>query len=189
MHVSLSTLWRSKRTWRLPLCASWLALVAPVCLSPAEPPRSEYDVKAAFLLNFTKFVEWPPESFADTNSPISICILGKDPFGHTLDDIVQGETVNGRKLAVRRIAQMPASNECQVVYVATNDHETGRGLANLGAGVLTVGDGESFIRDGGMIAFIVQNRRVRFDIKQSAADNAGLKLSSKLLSVARSVQK
>ena len=171
------------------MCASWIAIASPLLLAAAESTRPEYDVKAAFLLNFTKFVEWPAESFGDSNSPISICILGKDPFGRTLDDIVQGETVNGRKLAVRRLAQMPASNECQVVYVANTDREAGRGLSNLGAGVLTVGEGDGFIREGGMIGFIVENRRVRFDIKQSAADNAGLKLSSKLLSVARSVQK
>ncbi len=67
----------------------------------------EYQVKAAFLLNFTKFIDWPAASFANPDSPITICILGKDPFGPVLDEIVQGETVNSRKVAVQRISQPP----------------------------------------------------------------------------------
>jgi len=171
------------------VCASvWVAILTAHNCAAAEP-RLEYDVKAAFLLNFTKFVEWPAASFADADSAIAICILGRDPFGRNLDDIVQGETVNSRKLVVRRLTQLPAPQTCQVVYVGSLEKDISKTLRSLGQGVLTVGEGDNFIREGGMIAFVVENRRVRFDIRQSSADNASLKLSSKLLNVARSVQK
>src|SRR5271157_5811294 len=87
---------------------SWACVLAGslILASRALPQTAlEYEVKAAFLLNFAKFVEWPSSAFADSDSPIAICILGKDPFGHTIDELVQGEAANGRKLMVRRISQ------------------------------------------------------------------------------------
>jgi hypothetical protein len=149
----------------------------------------EYEVKAAFLLNFAKFVEWPSTAFADSDSPVAICILGKDPFGRTIDDLVQGEAANGRKLIVRRMSQLPAAKACQVVFAEEPAKEVTKTLNGLGRGVLTVGEGGSFLRNGGIIAFTIENRRVRFDINQTAAERAELKLSSKLLSVARSIEK
>ena len=151
-----------------------------------DAPR-EYEVKAAFLLNFTRFVEWP--GLVDTgDAPFSICILGDDPFGPVLDRIVEGESVNGRRLAIRRIGR-PHLNSCQVVFFAGHEKDTAKILAGLSPGVLTIGDGAAFLREGGMIAFVLENRRVRFDINQSAAAKAGIRISSKLLSVARSVEK
>jgi hypothetical protein len=149
----------------------------------------EYQVKAVFLLNFTKFVEWPASAFGAPDSPMAICILGDDPFGSTLDQIVAGEVVSGRKVAVQRMKRAPPPKSCQVLFVG-NPGKDGLGiLPALGPGVLTVGEGQGFVRDGGMIAFVIEDRRVRFDINQTAADNAGLKLSSRLLNVARSVGK
>lgn len=154
----------------------------------ADQP-SEYQVKAAFLLNFTKFIEWPVGAFADERSAFTICVLGEDPFDGTLDQIVEGEAVSGRMMAVQRIGQPPAPKACQVLFVARPAKGVSKILGGLGPGVLTVGNGENFFRDGGMIAFIVDNRRVRFDINQKAAGNALLTVSSRLLSVARSVQR
>ena len=163
-------------------------LSASVLCCAAERP-SEYDVKAAFLLNFTKFVEWPPASFASADSPLAICVAAPDPFGPVLDQMVEGETVNGRKVVVRRIVENPSPGACQVLYVGAAVKGAREALASVGSGVLTVGEGQRFLRDGGMIAFVIDNRRVRFDINQSAADSASLRLSSKLLSVARVVEK
>ncbi len=158
--------------------------------SRAAPEQiSEYDVKAAFLMNFAKFVEWPSTAFASSGSPIAICILGKDPFGRAMDDVVEGETVNGRKVTVQRMTDPPAPKTCQMVFAAGAGKETAKALSGLGRGVLTVGEGENFVRDGGIIGFVIENRRVRFDINQPAAVAAGLTLSSKLLSVARAVEK
>ena len=100
-----------------------------------------------------------------------------------------GEVVNGRKLLVERIKRVPAPHSCQVLYVGSPEKETLKLLSGVGPRVLTVGEGAGFLRSGGMIAFVIDNRRVRFDIHQSTAENAGLALSSKLLSVARSVGK
>jgi len=167
------------------VCAGGLVW-APGAAAQSVP---EYDVKAAFLLNFTKFVEWPPEAFAASDSPLEICIVGKDPFARTLDDIVAGETMNGHRLTVRRLTESPAPHVCQIVFIGGEEKEVSRIVGSLGRGVLTVGEGEGFIKEGGMIAFVIQDRRVRFDINRSAAEGAALKLSSKLLTVARSVVK
>jgi hypothetical protein len=164
-----------------------MLIFVAILLASAQP--HEYEVKAAFLLNFTKFVDWPADAFSDPDGRITICILGKDPFGASLDDLLREESVNGHKLAVRRIAATPSAHSCQIVFLEAAQTETVNMLAGMGPGVLTVGEGERFLRRGGMIAFVVDKRRVRFDIDQRALENAGLKVSSKLLSVARAVRK
>jgi len=163
----------------------WIALLLP------EDARSEqsleYQVKAAFLLNFTKFIEWPPSAMPP-DKPFALCILGSDPFDGALHQIVAGESINGRKVVVEKI-QPPQANSCQIVFVSRAEKDVPRFLSALPPGILTVGDGDGFLREGGQIAFVVENRRVRFDINQKAATSAGLKLSSKLLSVARFVER
>ncbi len=146
----------------------------------------EYRVKAAFLLNFVKFTEWPSTAFEDATSPLAICVLGDDPFGRSLDQTVEGEVVGGRKIIAPRIKRAPAPKTCQVLFVSKAGKDTAGVLSTLGPGVLAVGEGEGFLREGGMIAFVIEDRRVRFRANQAAAESAGLKLSSKLLSVAKS---
>ena len=177
---------RGPGRWRARLLASVILLLAGGLPAAGEP--IEYQVKAAFLLNFTKFIEWPAAAFATADSPIEICVLGDDPFGGALDQIAGGEVVNGRRIAARRIDRAPPPKSCAVLFVGRSPKESIRVLPGLGAGVLTVGEGETFIREGGMIAFVLENRRVRFAINAAAAERAGLKLSSKLLSVAKSVE-
>jgi hypothetical protein len=171
--------------WRAVLAACLVAILP----SLADAQVGEYEVKAAFLLNFTKFVDWPASAFAEPGVPFAICVLGKDPFGRSLDEVVQGESVAGRRLVVRRISDPPGPQACQLLFVDASIKELSRVLSGVPPGVLTVGDGERFVHDGGMIGFVIENRRVRFDIHQSAAERAALKLSSKLLSVARTVEK
>jgi hypothetical protein len=171
----------------------WICLVVSLAVGLAGACQAadeslEYQVKAVFLLNFTKFVEWTAGEFGAQNSPMEICILGDDPFGSTLDRIVEGEVVNGRKVAAQRIKQAPPPKSCQILFVAKSEKDVSKVLAGLGPGVLTVGEGDGFMRDGGMIAFVIENRRVRFEINQAAAENAGIKLSSRLLNVAKSIQ-
>ena len=153
---------------------------------PSQAASLEYEVKAAFLFNFTKFVQWPPAS-AGADAPFTICIVGDDPFGRALDDIVQGENVNGHRISVQRLQAGP-QNSCQLEYIAKNYSIPANAL-EAGSGVLTVGEGDDFVRRGGIVGFVIDDRRVRFDISLKTATNAGLKLSSKLLAVARSVEK
>lgn len=181
--------WRSVNRAIAPLLACLAVSFGPLPIpaTTADEPSLEYQVKAAFLLNFTKFVEWPQSAFADATAPFGICVLGKDPFGRTLDDVAEGETVQGRTLAVHRITQLPPGHSCQLLYIDAPPAERARLLEGAGPGVLTVGEGQAFVREGGVIGFIPDNRKVRFDINQSAAERSGLKLSSRLLSVARTV--
>jgi hypothetical protein len=165
------------------LLCSIAALVVGVAALAAEP--AEYEVKAAFLLNFTKFVEW---SDSDRTGPISICIVGDNPFGRTLEQIVEGESVDDRKIAIQRVRAM-TDVHCHVAFFSKSFKEPAKALANMPEGVLTVGESDTFLRDGGMIAFVVENRRVRFDINTTATSTAGLRVSSRLLTVARSVEK
>ncbi|HEX4276606.1 MAG TPA: YfiR family protein [Bryobacteraceae bacterium] len=175
----------------LRLCAPAF-MVLPSLLLPglaAEPqPALEYQVRAAFLLNFTRFIEWPPPAEADPASSIAICIVGDDPFGAALDQIVAGETLQGRKLTVRRVRR-PVPSSCQVAYISRVEKGVDNLLASIPPGILTVSEGDGFLRDGGMIAFVLENHRVRFDINQSSAMKAGVRINSKLLNVARSVEK
>ncbi len=146
---------------RLPAFLTCLAMiVGGVCEGADE--SLEYQVKSAFLLNFTKFVEWPASAFEAPDSPITICILGEDPFGGALDQMVAGEIVDNRKIAISHIKRPPVPKACQVVFFNRLEKESNRLLASREPGVLTVGEGESFIRDGGMIAFVIENQRVRF---------------------------
>ena len=149
----------------------------------------EYQIKAAFLYNFAKFVEWPPEAFSDAKSPIVIAILGEDPFDPSLEEIIAGKTVQGRPLVVKHWKNLDGSWQCHILFVSASargflgDIFQKTGLSN----VLTVGEMEGFAQRGGMINFILFENKVRFEINHKAAESAGLKISSKLLSLARKV--
>ena len=147
---------------------------------------SEYEVKAACLLNFTKFIEWPPAA-NQAGTPFVICVLGQDPFGPVLDQIVEGEKVEDRPIVVRRISEL-TPDPCSILFISKSEHDAGRILSEVRQGVLTVGEMDGFLRLGGMIALVVENRRVRFDVDARAASRGGFKLSSRLLNVARTVE-
>jgi hypothetical protein len=146
----------------------------------------EYAVKATYLLKFTRFVVWPQSTMAASSGTFNICILGPDPFGKTLSQVISGEGVDGRKIAIRRLDREPQPGACQLLYVGEHQ-ERSRIASEPGRGVLTVGEGTDFVRNGGMIGFVVENRRVTFDINWRAAEASGLKLSSGLLTVAKTV--
>lgn len=168
-----------------------IALFAPQCwpqplVSGGPQPPLEYAVRAAFLLNFTKFIDWPQ---ASASEPFRICIAGDDPFLGLLDQTVRGEAVNGRPIVVDR-AGSASLNGCQMIYVPGRPEKDIKELAmGKRAGTLTVGEGESFLRSGGMIAFELDNRRVRFRVNLGAARGAMLNVSSRLLAVAKSVDR
>jgi hypothetical protein len=175
-------------TWLVPFLALAIALfpcLSAETASAADVPL-ESQIQAAFLLNFTKFIEWPPGALGASYSSFNICILGNNPFGTALDQVVAGEVVYGRKVVVQKIDHEPEPGFCQIVFTDTQDYDS-KLLARLGRGVLTVGEGQNFVRSGGMIGFVLENRRVTFEINRPAADSAGLVISSRLLAVAKAV--
>ena len=159
-------------------------LIAAPLHSPAQTPVArEYQVKAVFLFNFAQFVEWPAATFPDETAPLVIGVLGEDPFGPVLDEVVRGESVGGRPLAVRRYRQPEEIGACHILYIGKS--ETARLDRIVAAlkdrGVLTVSDIEGSAHAGVMIRFLAENKRIRLRINLEAARRAGLVLSSKLL--------
>lgn len=154
----------------------------------AQSMPGEDDVKAAYVYNFTKFVVWPPTAFSGSSDPLNVCVSAESAVVKAVERILEGEYVERRPLrVVSPLPDDPAA--CHVLFVGRGGLE--RGLRLMAAGtntpMLTVGDSSRFLQLGGMIAFVVEERRVRFDISIPTAERAGLKLSSKLLRVARKV--
>lgn len=150
----------------------------------AQDPQLEYQVKAAFLFNFAKFVEWPPPVDA-VNEPFTICLLG-DPFGPILDNTVRNENLDGRPLAIRRLTSADDPRQCQILFFRASETDDAPDILRTldNAPVLTVGENANFIAVGGMIRFVQTGRRIRFEINPDAAERASLKISSRLLRVA-----
>lgn len=167
----------------------WLFLVLLLGLVPAGAagqPALEYDVKAAFILNFVRYIEWPPP---ERQPPLHICVLQQNPFGDRLTAVVAGEEWHGGAMHVRVVPDVRRGTDCHVLYVPAAAMPRFIAGAALIAGrpVLTVGEHERFLDEGGMMRLFVDDNRVRFSVNQQSADRAGLQISSRLLRLARSV--
>jgi len=151
---------------------------------------SEYQVKAAFLYNFTKFVDWPPLPGSPGKKPFEICVVGDDPFHGELVNIVEGKSVNGQVLAVRHIKKVEDAPGCRIAFISSSEKGRFRSILDAlrGSGVLTVGDTEGFAEMGGVINLTLVDRRVHIEINLDAAKVQGLKISSRLLRLAQIVR-
>lgn len=147
---------------------------------------SEYEVKAAFLFNFAKFIDWPPEVFADTNSPIVVGVLGKNVFGNNLEKTIRDRKVNNRSFQFRNYTSITEATNCQILFVSPSEKADFPKIVGTlqNASVLTVSETDGFIQAGGMINFLIQDNKIRFQISDETAKKARLKISSKLLSLA-----
>ena len=179
---------------RKALLHSALAAIAAAAFtwpSAAAESRLEYEVKAAFLYNFAKFVEWPVGAFPDADSALELCIFGDDPFGPVIDQIVQDRTVQGRPIIVQREADTTSLSSCHLLFVGPVGTEELAHIVQLtgGTSVLTVGEADWFVDAGGMIRLFVEGGKVRFEVNADAAERAQLKVSSQLLKLARSVRR
>ena len=165
-----------------------LLLAAPAQVTGQEA-LPEYQVKAAYLFNFLKFVEYPSESFADPLAPIIIGVVGEDPFGRALPQVVTGKTVQGRDLVIHVYRAGEDLRGAHILFISPSEKKRlPTILSSLrDSSVLTVADTEGFLEAGGMIQFLYENNRVRFAINVDATGRAKLKMSSKLLSLARVV--
>jgi hypothetical protein len=177
---------RKRRVW--PILFAALCWLLPAA-SFAQPAIKEYDLKAAFLYNFAQFVDWPAEVFAAPDSPIVIGVLGEDPFGATLDELVSESPIKGRRIVVQRYQRIEDVDICHLLFV--NLRNATRLKAVIGAldnrATLTVGDGDGFLEQGGMIQFVTRDNHINLRINLRAATAAGLTLSSKLLRPAQIV--
>jgi len=162
-------------------------------IAPAgeDDAPSEYQIKAAFLFNFAKFVEWPAAAFKSPEEPIGICMLGQNPFGSALTDAVRGKVVGNRTLVVREAPNAQQAGKCHILFVAASERKRLRSVMEgiQGLSVLTVGETDNFIANGGVINFRLENARVRFEIDAGAAERSKLRISSKLLSLAQPAKK
>ena len=175
----------SKR--RFGLAAAWCICTIAVdgSVATSQPASAEYQVKAAFLYNFAKFVVWPPQAFPSPDSPFTICLAG-DPFEGALDRTVQGELLDRRPLMVRRIIPAEDLRRCQMIYLAPNENRRSAEIIDAAANspILTVGETDSFINEGGIIRFVRSGGRIHFQINPDAAERASLRVSARLLRLA-----
>lgn len=180
---------RAARSFVALVMIAMLSLACGHSNSAETTPSAEYQLKAAFLFNFAKFIDWPLTSFTDPQANFSICILGTDPFGSAMDELLQGKTIGDRRVSVERSHQVAEVRHCQMVFISSSEKSHVREILYglKGTNALVVGETEGFAASGGAIQFSIEENRVRFLINTDAADRAGLTVSSKLLSLARVV--
>jgi hypothetical protein len=185
--ISLGAKWRRQLFCLL----SGLLLFITLGSREAQGQSKEYQIKAAFLFNFAQFVQWPSASFTNDNAPFCIGILGDDPFGAALEETIQGETINSRKLRVQRARNFDDLQGCQLIFVSKSEESRlGEIFSKLDSKpILTVSDIDSFAQNGGAINFYLQGNKVRFEINPSSVHRGGLKISSQLLSLGKIVER
>jgi uncharacterized Zn-binding protein involved in type VI secretion len=169
-----------------------LALLVAIALPPEAPASAsiEYSVKAAYLAKLGIFVEWPRSAFETPQSPVVLCVVGADPFGDTLDKLVEGERVGDRPVVVRRLKTVARSSGCAILFAGGSAEQSAAQALEAvnGTGVLTVADDAQDSRSAAIVDFVVQDGRVRFTINGRAAAQNGINVSSHLLSLAASVK-
>lgn len=168
--------------------AAWV-LLFPCILNAQKSKATEYDLKAAYLFNFAQFAEWQAGSPAARNDTFAICVLGQDPFGAALDAVVAGEIIAGKSVVARRVTKPQEAVNCRVLFISSSEESRLQEILETldRACVLTVSDMPQFSRRGGMIQFVAERNKIRFEINLANAGVAGLTLSSELLKVAVTV--
>jgi uncharacterized protein DUF4154 len=191
-HRSIRAPQRCRR--RRALCAYLCTLfvvgvgwIAGTSVSSAEEPLpSEYQVKAAFLINFPKYVDWPAEAFAGTNSPIVVAVLGETRVTAEIQKIIAGRTVNGRAIVLKRLASGEASGVCHILFISAAEQQHSPSLFTQlkDTSVLTVGESDDFLERRGIINLVRRDQKIALEVNLTTADKARIKISSKLLGVA-----
>ena len=180
----------SLRPLLIAVAAACAFLAIPV-LHAQNPRPTDYQVKATYLYNFGRFIEWPGKVAAAQGGSFTVCVLGQDPFGPSLDATLAGETIGGKTVVAKRISSAEESGNCQILFLSlTDDSRLNKVIADLDKkAVLTVSDMSQFVKRGGMIQFVLEGKKVRFEVNLTATQHAGLTLSSELLKVATAVKR
>jgi hypothetical protein len=163
-----------------------LLLIFNLSLVAQAPLSREYELKAIFLYNFAQFVEWPPAAFSNGEAPLVIGVIGKNPFGARLKDIVSGEKVNGREVTVQYYDNAQDIGACHILFINLSEPDKRAQVLELvkGRNILTVSDISGFSGGGGMIRLFTRDNKIRFEVNLDASRAAGLTISSKLLRLA-----
>jgi hypothetical protein len=174
--------------WKL--VALLLILTCAPATAADQPQSLEFPVKATYLYKFAPFVEWPADAFASPQSPVVMCVVGADPFGPVLDRAVAGERIRERPIVVRRLSAADRNAGCHIMYIAGSPAQSVEAALRAveGAPILTITDATHQSAAKGIVHFLVQERRVRFQIDDMAAAQCRIKISSKLLNLAVSVK-
>ncbi len=177
--------------WLAPVVCGWCFLAGLAAGLAQDIVAKEYQIKAAYLYNFAKFVEWPAECFTNGETPLVIGVFGHNPFGGELKAIAKDHKINGRDIVFKPVGTVAEAGGVDLMFFsASEDDDIAGTLAALkDAHVLTVGETEKFITSGGVIKFVREADKVRFEINATAADKQGLKISAQLLKLAKSVRK
>ncbi len=165
-------------------------LMASFVLAPKAHAQSEDQIMAAFLFNFARYVEWPKNAFDQRSSPVEICVLGAADFADVVEKTVSGKSVDKRSVAVRAIPNFGSSGDCHILFIGreANASHADAVVALRGQSVFAIADREGFASAGGIANFFRAENRVRFEINPTAAKNVGLKISSRLLRLAKVVE-
>ncbi len=169
--------------------------LAMLCLSATSSRGAEvlkeYELKAAFLYNFTKFIEWPTNRFQDANAPFVVAVAGNSPCTAELEEIAQERKINGRSLIIKLVKTPEAAKGAHVLFVSVSEDARLKEwlTAAHNAGILSVGESEPFFKQGGIINFILEGEKIRFDLNIGRADATGLRVSAQLQKLARSVRR
>lgn len=176
--------------WLNRVISAVLCLFPTIVLAQTSKP-SEYQVKAAYLYDFSRFVEWPSQPGNDGKDTFAICVLGKDPFGPSLDAALVGEARAGQNLVARRLSNLQDALACRILFISASEEDRLKEILTAinKASVLTVSDIPRFSERGGMIEFVLKDDKVRFDVNLASAMDAGLTVSSDLLKVALTVRR
>jgi YfiR/HmsC-like len=153
----------------------------------ADPKPDEYQVKAAFLCNFANFIEWPSTAYKSADDTFTICVLGRNPFGHTLENIARGKAVAGHSLAVRQIGDVREANGCQILFISSSERLRLRSILGSlkNSSVMPVGDTDNFVVEGGVVGLRLQDGKVRIEIDANAAKERNLRVNPHLLELAK----
>ena len=168
-----------------------LIVMVTVCVAwPGAIAQTPAEMTAVSLFNFAKFVEWPPEVLPGADTPIVIGVICEDAIVSEIESTVRNKTANGRRIVVQRFRKASDFFYCHILFVgASESNELAKLLAGIkNTSVLTVSETEGFTRSGGIVNIAIRDNRLQFEINQTAAERAGLKISSKLLRVARVVR-
>jgi hypothetical protein len=175
---------------RLGLSLAIALLLLAGAMAAEDQTIDEYQLKAAFLFNFTKFVEWPPEVYNTPQDAIGVCILGRSSIAKALEQAVSGKLAEQRKLVIRQLSDPRQVVSCQILFVSSSSRTRWRSILSdpKCIGVLTVGETDGFISEGGVINLKNDDGKVRIQINVEAADRQKLRISSRLLSLAQIVK-